>query len=30
MAYLTAWEATGDHYYLEAVRETAHALVNGQ
>ena len=30
MAYLTAWEATGDRYYLDAARETAHALANGQ
>ena len=30
MAYLTAWEATGDRYYLDAAKETAHALVNGQ
>jgi PelA/Pel-15E family pectate lyase len=29
-AYLTAYEATGDAYYLEAARETAMALVNGQ
>ena len=30
MAYLTAWEATRDRYYLEAARETAYALVEGQ
>ena len=30
MAYLEAWETTGDRYYLEAARETAHALVEGQ
>jgi hypothetical protein len=30
MAYLTAYEATGDRYYLEAARETAYALVKGQ
>lgn len=30
MAYLEAWEATGDRYYLEAARDSAHALVRGQ
>ena len=30
MAYLKAFEATGDRYYLEAARETAEALVYGQ
>ena len=30
MAYLTAYEATGDKYYLEAARETAGALLRGQ
>lgn len=30
MAYLEAYEATGDRYYLEAARETAGALVRGQ
>jgi len=30
MAYLTAYEATGDPYYLDAARETAYALVKGQ
>ncbi len=30
MAYLTAYEATGDPFYLDAARETAHALVKGQ
>ncbi len=30
MAYLEAYEATGDRYYLEAARETAYALVKGQ
>lgn len=30
LAYLGAYEATGDPYYLEAVREVAHALVRGQ
>ena len=29
-AYLTAYELTGDTYYLDAARETAHALVRGQ
>ena len=29
-AFLTAYEATGDRYHLEAARETAHALVRGQ
>jgi PelA/Pel-15E family pectate lyase len=29
-AYLTAYEATGDPYYLEAARETALALTRGQ
>lgn len=30
LAYLTVYELTGDTYYLEAARETAHALVRGQ
>ncbi len=30
MAFLTAYEATGDRYYLEAAREVANALVKGQ
>lgn len=30
MAYLEAFEATGDRYYLEAARDVAHALVQGQ
>ena len=30
MAFLTAHEATGDPYYLDAARETALALVRGQ
>lgn len=30
MAYLEAFEATGDSFYLDAARETAKALVNGQ
>jgi PelA/Pel-15E family pectate lyase len=30
MAYLAAFEATADRYYLDAARETAHALVRGQ
>ncbi|MDA2927101.1 polysaccharide lyase [Acidobacteria bacterium AH-259-G07] len=30
MVYLSAYEATGDAYYVEAARETAHALVKGQ
>jgi PelA/Pel-15E family pectate lyase len=30
LAYLAAFEATGDAYYGDAVRETAHALVRGQ
>ncbi len=29
-AYLTAYERTGDGYYLDAARETAYALVRGQ
>ena len=29
-ALLTAWQRTGDGYYLDAARETAMALVNGQ
>ncbi len=30
MAYLDAYEATGDTYYLEAARDVARALVRGQ
>ena len=30
LAFLTAYEATGDKYYLEAARDTANALVKGQ
>jgi len=30
MAYLRAYEATGDRFYLEAARAAAHALVLGQ
>jgi hypothetical protein len=30
LAYLHAYQATGEAYYLEAARETALALVNGQ
>ncbi len=30
MAYLTAYRATGDAYYLDAARETAGALIYGQ
>ena len=30
MAYLDAYEATGDRYYLEAAREVAYTLVKGQ
>jgi len=30
MVYLTAYEATGDEYYLEAARDAAYALVSGQ
>ena len=30
MVYLTAYEATGDSYYLDAARDTAYALVRGQ
>ena len=30
MAYLDAYEATGDAYYLEAARDVARALVKGQ
>lgn len=29
-AFVTAHEATGDGYYLEAARETAHGLIRGQ
>ncbi len=29
-AYLEVFELTGDRYYLDAARETAHALVRGQ
>jgi len=30
MVFLTAYEATGDSYYLDAARDAAHALVRGQ
>jgi hypothetical protein len=30
MLYLTAYEATGDSYYLDAARDVAYALVRGQ
>lgn len=30
MAYIQAYEATGDQFYLDAARDTALALVNGQ
>ena len=30
MAFLSAYDATGDRYYLEAARSAAHALVKGQ
>src|SRR5262245_56747982 len=30
MAFLRAFEATGDAYYLDAAKETAYALVKGQ
>ena len=30
MAYLKAYEATADRFYLDAARDTAMALVNGQ
>src|SRR5262245_5590232 len=30
MAFLEAWDATGDRYYLEAARAAAMALVRGQ
>ena len=30
MAYLEAWHATGDRYYLDAARDVALALVKGQ
>ena len=30
LAYLKAWEATGDRFYLDAAREAAEALVHGQ
>ena len=30
MSFLSAYEATGDRYYLEAAREVAYALVKGQ
>src|SRR5688572_5544737 len=29
LAFLAAFESTGDNYYLEAVRETAHGLIQG-
>ena len=29
-AFLRAWDATGDRYYLEAARRVAHAYVSGQ
>lgn len=30
LAFLTAFEATEDRYYLDAARETAHGLIQGQ
>src|SRR4051812_6036120 len=30
MAYLNAYAATGDRYYLDAAKETAYALIHGQ
>ncbi|MHC4572707.1 MAG: pectate lyase [Planctomycetota bacterium] len=30
LAFLRAWEATGDRYYLEAARSAARAMVKGQ
>ncbi len=30
LSYLSAYEVTGDRYYLEAARDTAYALVKGQ
>lgn len=30
LAYVAAWEATSNRYYLEAIRETAYGLVRGQ
>ena len=30
LTYLSAYEATGDRYYLDAARDTAYALVKGQ
>jgi len=30
LAFLSAWRATSDAYYLQAARETAHGLVRGQ
>src|SRR6185436_19339543 len=30
LAFLKAWQATSNSYYLEAARETAHALARGQ
>ena len=30
LAFLQAWEATNDKYYLEAARAAAHAMVKGQ
>lgn len=30
LAFLDAWRATGDHYYLDAATDVAHALVRGQ
>ncbi len=30
LAFLSAWQATSNNYYLDAARETAHALARGQ